>query len=79
LRPYFQKVREDAMLGWALAMGSQWLFIEPIAICLFGSFSLFLKWCTDFESVDQGDKRDKKGPTKASGPSIDANQAGKKE
>ena len=63
-----EKVREDAMLGWALAMGSQWLFIEPIAICLFGSFSLFLKWCTDFESVDQGGKRDKKGLTTASGP-----------
>jgi len=42
-------VREDAMISWTLAMGMQWLLLEPIALLVFGGTGLLLKWCTDFE------------------------------
>lgn len=41
-------VREDIMLGWWLAMGMQWLLLEPAIVLLLLGFELGLKKCSTF-------------------------------
>lgn len=44
-------VHEDVMLGWILALGVQWVLIEPVFLGLLATGGLLLRWCTAFDDL----------------------------
>jgi len=64
-----EAAREDAMIAWALAMGTQWLVIEPLALVVFALVGMLLKWCTDFEDSAAPSEKGK-GSAKGSSQTV---------
>jgi len=50
-------VQGDVMVGWVLAILTQWLLFEPAVLSVFIGVVLLLKWCTSFEDLPENQEQ----------------------